>query len=130
MYPDYESLITQYMCNIQTSWTINLPILYFKSFFPPKLFIGSLKPKCFTYSPLLPTLSPNTKHSHTGYCRIAHKWCTAGIVFSSILFTKRKAYSICFKSRNFTPIDRDNEPFKGIPLFYFTLNHGSTIKSD
>jgi len=70
---------------------------------------------------LLPTLYPNSKHSHTCYGRIAHKWCTAGIVFSSILFTKREAYSICCKRRNFKPIDRDSEPSKEIPLIIFAV---------
>lgn len=67
---------------------------------------------------LLPTLPPNTKHSHTCYCKITHKWCTAGTVFSSILFTKREAYSIFFKGRNFKRIDHDSETFKG---FFFFL---------
>lgn len=100
-----------------------------KSFYPPSCW-QLVWSQSTLHSSLLPTLSPNTKHSHTCYCRIAHKWCTADIVFSSILFTKRKAYSICFKCRNFKPIDCDSEPFKGIPLIYFFLQHSSTMKSN
>lgn len=94
------------------TYLLNIPKCF------PQLFTACLKPKFFTHH-LLPHQSPNSKHSHTCYCRIAHNWCITGIVFSSILFTKRKRHSICFSIQSFKPIDQNSKAFKGIPQIFF-----------
>lgn len=65
----------------------------------PQLFTACLKPKYFTNLPL-PTQSPNSKHSHTCYCRIAHKGCTAGIVFPPFCLQKEKHAAFVFPIRS------------------------------
>lgn len=92
----------------------------------PQLFTACLKPKYFTNLPL-PTQSPNPKHPHTCYGRIAHKGCT---VFPPFCLQKEKHTAFVFPIRSFKHIHHNREVFKGIPQIFSFLLHASAMKSD
>lgn len=79
------------------------------------------------HTSLLPTQPPNSKHSHTCYCRTAHKWCTTGIVFSSILKEKHTAFVFQLGASSLLTITV--KLLKEFLRFIFFLLQGSTMKS-
>lgn len=101
-------------------------LLCISKFFPPSCLqlawsINTL------HTSLLPTQSPNSKHSHTCYCRTAHKWCTTGIVFSSILKEKHTAFVFQLGASSLLTITV--KLLKEFLRFIFFLLQGSTMKS-
>lgn len=84
-----KSALTVYVlcCNIQIlHLQLTHSSYYIHFIFPPHtLKVASNVPYWVSLSP---SLFPNTKNSHTGFCRNALKWCTALTDLFSTLFAK------------------------------------------
>lgn len=129
LYSDGTNFTTQSTYTIQ-----NIQIYYkFNNIFT--LYFQVFPPSCLQlawsintlHTSLLPTQSPNSKHSHTCYCRTAHKWCTTGIVFSSILKEKHTAFVFQLGASSLLTITV--KLLKEFLRFIFFLLQGSTMKS-